>query len=210
MRTPLWIVVLSACLSAQEITHATQPTVLSKVEPEYTDDARLVRLQGIVVLTAVVGADGVARNVTVPRVLGLGLDQKAIEAVGKWKFKPATKSGEPIDKRVVIEVVFRLPESETWYTRSALVRSGTSSADRLGIESVVAPHTREGEPKATATLSFALDASGKPIDIKVLSSTDDVWAHDVGDAVAQWQFSPPPDGRPLNNTIEFVRGDYKP
>jgi TonB family protein len=77
-------------------------------DPEYSDEARKARYQGSVVLQAVIGADGRPRGLQVLRSLGMGLDQKALDAVSKWRFTPATKDGRPVAVLVSIEVAFRL------------------------------------------------------------------------------------------------------
>jgi TonB family protein len=84
------------------------PRAIYDPEPEYTDEARKAKMQGVVLLSVVIGADGRAHNVYVARSLGMGLDQKAIEAVNKWKFEPAMKDGQPVPVFVNIEVNFRL------------------------------------------------------------------------------------------------------
>lgn len=86
----------------------TPPSVLYKIEPEYTEEARIAKLAGIVVVGGEVGPDGLAHNVRILRGLGLGLDQKAIEAIQQWRFKPGLKDGEPVNVAVNIEVNFRL------------------------------------------------------------------------------------------------------
>jgi periplasmic protein TonB len=63
---------------------------------------------GVVVLRLVVGSDGNPRDIQVVRALGLGLDEKAIEAVRKWRFEPARKDGKPVAVAVNIEVNFHL------------------------------------------------------------------------------------------------------
>jgi periplasmic protein TonB len=84
------------------------PSVILKVEPEYSEEARKAKFQGTVVLFVVVDADGKPRDLKVIRPLGLGLDQKAIEAVEKWKFRPGMKDGKPVAVQATIEVNFRL------------------------------------------------------------------------------------------------------
>jgi protein TonB len=84
------------------------PSVLSKVEPEYSEEARKAKWQGSVVLSVIVDELGRPRNVRVVRSLGLGLDQKAIEAVSQWRFKPGLKDGKPVPVMATIEVNFRL------------------------------------------------------------------------------------------------------
>jgi TonB family protein len=60
------------------------------------------------VLWVVVGPDGRVRDIRVSRSLGMGLDEKAIDAVRQWRFEPSRKDGQPVPVQVSIEVNFRL------------------------------------------------------------------------------------------------------
>lgn len=84
------------------------PTLLSKVEPEYSEEARKAKYQGVVTLSIVVDANGVPRDIKVIHPLGLGLDEKAIEAVQHWKFRPGMKGGKAVPVTATVEVSFRL------------------------------------------------------------------------------------------------------
>src|ERR1700730_12373685 len=84
------------------------PVVLYKVDPEYSEEARKAKYSGTVVLQLIVDATGKAREIHVVRSLGLGLDEKAIEAVNKWKFRPGYKGGQAVSVQATIEVNFRL------------------------------------------------------------------------------------------------------
>ena len=84
------------------------PRPIYDPDPEYSDEARKAKYQGVVVLWVVVGTDGLPKDVRVSRSLGLGLDQKAIEAVRNWRFQPATLDGRPVAVQLNIEVSFRL------------------------------------------------------------------------------------------------------
>ena len=84
------------------------PAVLYRVEPEYSEEARKAKFQGAVVLALIVDEKGNPREIRVIRPLGLGLDQKAIEAVEKWRFRPGLKDGKPVSVQATIEVNFRL------------------------------------------------------------------------------------------------------
>jgi TonB family protein len=86
----------------------TPPRLAYKVEPEYTEEARMAKYQGTVLVSAVVGVDGTAQDMKVVRGLGLGLDQKAVQAISKWKFNPGTLNGQPVPVVAQIEVNFRL------------------------------------------------------------------------------------------------------
>jgi len=84
------------------------PKVLEKQDPIYSAEAREKKIEGAVLLGAVVGTDGSAHNVHVLRGLGYGLDEKAIEAIQKWKFQPATLNGEAIPVELKFVVSFHL------------------------------------------------------------------------------------------------------
>jgi protein TonB len=86
----------------------TQPAVLYMIEPEYTDEARKAHIQGIVVLYLEVDPRGQAQNITVQQSLGLGLDERAVEAVRRWRFRPASRDGRPCSAQAIVNVSFRL------------------------------------------------------------------------------------------------------
>lgn len=84
------------------------PMVIYKQEPIYTEEARRAKVAGTVALSVIVDTEGNARNIQVAHSLDPGLDQKAMEAVSNWKFKPGQKDGQPVNVRATIEVNFRL------------------------------------------------------------------------------------------------------
>ena len=84
------------------------PTLLFKVEPQYSEEARKAKFQGTVTLYIEVDPSGRATNIRVVQSLGLGLDEKAEEAVKQWKFRPGYKDGKPVTVAATIQVNFRL------------------------------------------------------------------------------------------------------
>jgi TonB family protein len=85
------------------------PTVLHRVEPQYTAEARAAHANGVVVLQALVRKDGVIDILRVVRGLGYGLTESAIEALQQWKLKPGLgQSGQPVDISLNIEINFHL------------------------------------------------------------------------------------------------------
>jgi TonB family protein len=86
----------------------SSPTVLFKVDPEMTEAARNARYGGSVLLSIVVDTEGRPRDIRVVRSLGMGLDEKAVEAVEKWKFRPGMRDGKPVAVMAQIEINFRL------------------------------------------------------------------------------------------------------
>jgi TonB family protein len=86
----------------------TAPRAIYDPEPEYSEEGRKVKHQGVVILSMVVDQQGRPRDIRVTRSLGMGLDEKAMDAVKMWKFSPGMKDGIPVAVRVNIEVSFRL------------------------------------------------------------------------------------------------------
>lgn len=84
------------------------PKLIYQPDPEYSEEARKAKFQGTCVLWVVVGADGKPRDIRVARTLGLGLDEKAIEAVKTWRFEPGKKDDKPVATMINVEVTFRL------------------------------------------------------------------------------------------------------
>jgi protein TonB len=85
------------------------PEVIYKPLPYYTEEARKARAEGIVLIQAVVRKDGSVDSFKILRGLGYGLDESAINTIAtKWRFKPGTRNGVPVDVQANIEVTFRL------------------------------------------------------------------------------------------------------
>ncbi|HXO31332.1 MAG TPA: energy transducer TonB [Candidatus Acidoferrales bacterium] len=82
------------------------PRVLSTTFPTYSEQARKEKIQGSCVVGLDVDEKGNATNLRVITGLGMGLDEKAIEAVKKWKFEPALKDGKPVPAKIAVEVNF--------------------------------------------------------------------------------------------------------
>jgi TonB family protein len=86
----------------------TPPTVVQRVEPQYSEEARKARYQGTVVLEAIVRKDGTCDILRIVRSLGFGLDENAIQALKQWRFRPGMRNGVPVDVALNIEVNFNL------------------------------------------------------------------------------------------------------
>ena len=84
------------------------PKPIFTPDPDYSEEARKAKYQGVVVLWLVIGPDGHPRDIKIARQLGMGLDEKAIEAVRTWRFEPAKKDGQNVAVQMNVEVSFRL------------------------------------------------------------------------------------------------------
>jgi TonB family protein len=88
--------------------NVTAPIPIYKPEPPYSEEARKAKYQGTVVLYIIVDVQGNVTDARVVKPLGLGLDEKALDTVRTWKFKPGMRNGVPVAVRVMVEVSFRL------------------------------------------------------------------------------------------------------
>lgn len=84
------------------------PRVTYQPDPEYSEQARRVGYEGTCVLALVVNVEGMPQDIRVAQAVGMGLDDKAIEAVRQWRFTPAIKDGTPVAVQINVEVTFRL------------------------------------------------------------------------------------------------------
>jgi len=84
------------------------PAVLYKVKPDYSEAARKAKCEGIVVLKLVIDEVGLPHDVRVVRGLGLGLDEKAVEAIYRWRFRPGYRGAEAVAVAANVELDFKL------------------------------------------------------------------------------------------------------
>jgi len=84
------------------------PVLSSRVEPQYPEAARKARMEGVVILEAIITADGNVEDVRVLKSVNPLLDASAVRAVGQWKYKPATLNGRAVRVYLTVTVTFRL------------------------------------------------------------------------------------------------------
>lgn len=138
------------------------PRAVFAPDPEYTEEARKAKLQGKCVLWLVVGTDGHAHDVRVVHGIGLGLDEKAVEAVKTWKFEPAMKDGKPVAVQINVETTFRLYQGEL-----------RNTIGDLGVQAVIAT-TRDmldilKQRGGRNYYEFALAKGGDPQSVSTVS-----------------------------------------
>ena len=108
----------------------TAPRPLNRPNPEYSQEAVRAGLQGECVLSLIVNSEGKPEDITVSRRLGMGLDEKSIEAVRNWTFEPARKDGKPVAVRINVVTTFRLGNAAmTPEVRAALQRMQKANAE---------------------------------------------------------------------------------
>jgi TonB family protein len=169
---------------------------VQRTEPEYSEEGRVAGLEGSVLLTAAIAEDGDAQEIRVTRPLGLGLDEKAIEAVRGWRFRPGVVATVAVDFRLpskqsrwhLIRAAFDPPEGASRPVfRSAQYPLG-AGVSRATIEEarIVAAVRR----LARVTVLFDVDEEGQPVHLQVRNASDPVWGGEAIELVRGWRFDP--------------------
>ncbi len=166
------------------------PTVVSKIEPEYSDEARDVRVESNVVARLVVSEDGSPIKIQVVRGAGFGLDENAIEAIKSWRFKPGMKEGQPVPVMANVQVNFRLfnkgHEDQTARLNFTLAEGASRPEVKYG-EIPTNPSTRGDQ---YIRIRLQVGADGKPQNLSVLDSADQKWEQAVLRKLNSWRFYP--------------------
>jgi len=106
-RDPGWNCVGSDCPERPDPS-VTPPHAIFQPDPEFSEEARRKKISGTILIALTVGVDGLPHDIKVEKGLGYGLDEKAMEAVNRWKFEPAQKDGQPVETRIHAEVSFKI------------------------------------------------------------------------------------------------------
>ena len=189
----------------------TPPTVLSRVSPDDSSAlAKALRASGDVLISLVVRSDGTLHNIQVVKAVGYGMDERAVETVRKWRFKPGKKDGAPVDVRVQVEVAFRIaPDANAWGAGPLVfdaatgitphvLRSGTmpKAAGKIGNEAVV--------------IQFKVDSHGEVGDIRPLQGEKSVSLPVLLSSLAKWKFAPALSGSapiPASGKVLLIKGE---
>jgi TonB family protein len=172
------------------------PEVLHSVNAEFSDEARRAKYQGVCLIGLVVDAEGNPQNIRVVRPLGLGLDEKAIEAIRQYKFKPAMKDGTtPVPTMITIEVDFRLYDR---YTPGPIgaprfdPASGNASSLLLlnYVEPKYSRYGRNNHISGECVIGLTIDIHGVPQNVHVVRSLEPSLDRNAIEAVKKWRYTP--------------------
>jgi TonB family protein len=157
----------------------TAPKVIATANPTYTEAARAAKFQGVVVVQITVDNTGNIRDPKVIRGVGYGLDEKAIEAVQKWKFKPATRDGVPVPATLNVEVLFRLDAA-----------TPANDHPKVTIDADSAQPRPSGKPRweGTVQLEALVDKNGTVKSVKVIRSQGKGLDEKAIEQVKKWKF----------------------
>ena len=170
------------------------PQVLEPSKPEYTQEGVEANIEGIVTLEGHVDIKGEVSRLRVIKGLGYGLDQKAIDAVLGWKFRPALRNGAPVEAITQIEVDFRIP---AWYravsTEEPAVRIGpgvTPPTVISRVEPQYTPEARAAKYRGTVVVAATIHKDGTLTVNEVIQELDYGLTPNAIEALEQWKFKP--------------------
>jgi len=174
------------------------PRVLSKIEPEYTDEARRAGVNATILCSATVNANGRAEDIRVTRGAGFGLDENAIRALETWRFEPAKKDGKPVPQPARLEMTFRLSLSGHENQTVSLAFNLPSDASRPVLMEGKVPDNPKNSSDAELEIAFAVDANGRTHDESVVRTSSTDWAHASISRISNWRFRPAAlNGQPI-------------
>jgi len=109
----------------------TPPTPIYSPDVEYTDAAKAAKFQGSCVVVVTVGVDGKPSNVVVAKKIGMGMDERAVETVSRWKFDPGRRYGKPVVSRLRLTLTFKLfgNDSQKFIDLSQKAQGGDPAAE---------------------------------------------------------------------------------
>ncbi len=172
------------------------PTILSRVEPRYSAEALLAKLEGNVTIAVSVAQDGAIASLQLLKPLGLGLDEAALTALRLWKFSP-------VPGKIAVTLQFRLPSSVPgWHVTKigfetpnsvarpvlthtppfTLVKMNPDLAEEATIDAAVSR-------KPDAAVSMEIDASGKPANVHFTAASLPIWGEDAVREIKEWRFT---------------------
>jgi TonB family protein len=170
--------------------------MLHSADAQFSDEARRAKYQGVCIIALIVDAQGNPQNIHVVRALGMGLDEKAIEAIRQYKFRPAMKDGTtPVPVQIAVEVEFRL------YDRKKSIPSTAPSFDTVP-GNVSPPHLldhivpkyshygRENQISGACVIGLTVDTQGIPQNVHVVRSLEPSLDENAVRAVKQWRYTP--------------------
>jgi TonB family protein len=191
--------------SSGTLDGTTAPIIKERVSPEYSEEARRARHQGTVLLDVEVDTNGQPANIRVIRSLGMGLDEKAIEAVKKWKFVPATKGGVPVKVSAQIEVEFRLQADGE--PRPGVNKIGNGVTAPVLIYKTEPEYSEEGRAakfQGVVLLYAQINPLGQAVNLRVLRSLGLGLDEKAMEAVKMWKFKPGmKDGNPVTVEVQI-------
>ncbi len=163
-------------------------------------------------LYLVVDASGNGRNLKVVRSLGFGLDEKAIDSVEKWQFRPGYKEGKPVNVAATVEVNFRLLDKDHAGQQARLTFTLPAGAGRpVLVKGKMPPNPSSSGQRFR--IGLTVDSEGVPKNPTIIETTEPTWADEALRELMKWRFTPASvNGQPVavEGVLELAVGQVRP
>jgi TonB family protein len=193
----LWILgILAIAAWAQDVpaqasrqaSSTRQPRVISKTDPEYSEEARRAGVNATIVLSLVVNENGEPEDVRIERGAGFGLDEQAVQCIQTWRFEPGTKDGKPFKAATHIEVNFSLLEKGRQNQRARLNFTLPPGPARPELIKGTIPPNPDAVGDALLRVRLTVSPDGRPQNLDILETTDQDWANQALKKMREWRF----------------------
>jgi TonB family protein len=194
----------SECNSLDNLALLVNP---SRAGPGYTEEARIARLNGSVLLNVTVNANGEVADVQVRRPLGLGLDESAASAVKLWRFHAPIRKGQAVCSVLLTELNFRTQSPGVPWVTSELVFTASSSQPRPRLKVAVFPDDPPPSTPAEVQIEFDVGPEGATENLHIVHTSAESLNKQVLRALREWRFSATTasePSRPAHGHITFA------
>lgn len=165
------------------------PVAIYQVEPQFSEEARKAKFMGMVLVNLIVDESGSPQNVHVLRGVGMGLDEKAVEAIKQYKFKPAMENGNPVPVSLNVEVNFQVFDKAP----SPVRKIGGGVSTPIVIHSVppeYSPEAKAAKTEGIVLVNLIVDQQGIPQNVHVVRGLGNGLDEKAVEAVSQYRFKP--------------------
>jgi len=161
----------------------SQPVIVSKAEPGYSEEARRAGVNAVVVLSFTVDAAGVPANIRIVDGAGFGLDERSIDALRAWRFKP----GVEIDTPVRVEMTFWRENNGPLASLNFKLPDGASRPELLAGH---IPEAIDLSKESRLRVSLTVATDGAAHNFSVLENPTQMPTKEVFAAPREWRFRP--------------------
>jgi TonB family protein len=206
--------VLACCDQATNMSVAHSEGVVAPVvlmqcrQPEYTQEARIAHLAGIVTMSLTVDDEGIPNDIHVVSPVGLGLDENAVACMRQSRYSPAQKDGKPVPLKINVSLPFQEHWDSDWHLSAAVFRTADGAA-RPTVVKAKFPEAAGDRRAATVCVHLTVGKDGTPRDVQIPSPQDARLDKEAIAMVEAWRFRPGTQNRqPVDvpATLTLVHG----
>ena len=189
-QTPRLIAALAPALLLAQTWATRPPRVISRSEPEYSEEARRAGVNTTIVVSLVVNESGAPQDIKVVRGAGFGLDERAVHAIESLRFEPATKEGKPFPASTHVELHFSVLDKAHAGQTARLNFGLAPDVERPELIKGKIPSDPDQPGDASLRVRFAVSPDGQPKNFQTFETNNREWTDRALQEMADWRFRP--------------------